>query len=257
MNRRADLRGTGGTPQVPRPAAVDLRWLRLSGLPRGWRPDETGLALLDQDERRRAEALRRPADRLRFVAAHLGKRTLLGRFLGVGPAEVDLFREPCPLCGQPHGRPAVRQPEDSAQALYFSMAHSGDLVLYGFAAVRIGVDVEAAHHGVRDIASLLHPRERRDLARLPPGAVPGALLRCWVRKEACLKGTGAGIGGGVAEPYVGVAGLPVAPPGWALADLDTEPGYAAAVAVAQPQAVVHARGFTLQAALPAMFQSAS
>ncbi|MEU7053747.1 hypothetical protein AB0A67_36435, partial [Streptomyces eurythermus] len=70
-------------------------------------PDAALLGVLDPVERRRAAALRRPADRALYVAAHGTLRRLLGDRLGLPPAEVALTRLPCPGCGGPHGRPAV------------------------------------------------------------------------------------------------------------------------------------------------------
>ncbi|KAB1664258.1 hypothetical protein [Pseudoclavibacter sp. CFCC 13611] len=62
-------------------------------------------ALLDADERRRADLLRSPARRGLFVAAHARLRREVGARLDCSAAEVPLARMPCSRCGSSaHGR---------------------------------------------------------------------------------------------------------------------------------------------------------
>jgi 4'-phosphopantetheinyl transferase len=57
----------------------------------------------------------------------------------------------------------------------------------------------------------------------------------WTRKEAYLKGLGIGLGRDLRLDHVGASARgPRQVPGWAIADVAVEPGYAAAVAVAVP-----------------------
>ena len=65
----------------------------------------------------------------------------------------------------------------------------------------------------------------------PESARPAAFARCWTRKEAYLKGTGAGLGENLAVTYVGTGGQPAAPDGWTLSDVPVPAGYAGASAV--------------------------
>ncbi|NSC24625.1 4'-phosphopantetheinyl transferase superfamily protein [Streptomyces albus subsp. chlorinus] len=186
------------------------------------------LAPLSDEERDRAARFVRPVDRDRYLVAHLALRRELGALLGLDPARVRFTRADCPVCGEPHGRPSV--PGDP---VHFSLSHAGDVVLLGFAAVPIGVDVER-HPSVTtatETARALHPREREELAAVPPDGLPAAFARCWTRKEAYLKGTGAGFGEDPAVTYVGALDRPGRPPGWRLADLAAPPGYAAASAL--------------------------
>ncbi|WP_431684181.1 4'-phosphopantetheinyl transferase family protein [Kitasatospora sp. KL5] len=192
--------------------------------------------MLDTEERRRAAALQRPVDRSRYVAAHLGLRTLLGSYLGLHPGEVVLRREPCPLCGGPHGRPATT----ADPALHFSMSHTGDMVLYGIAGTPVGMDIEATAtpQVVAEVTPHLHPNEQAEIHLLPPGERPAAFTRCWTRKEAYLKGTGTGLA--VAPDSVHLGTRPAhgphhtipAPPGWTVIDLDLGDNHHAAAAVA-------------------------
>ncbi|MFE2142890.1 4'-phosphopantetheinyl transferase family protein [Streptomyces sp. NPDC059456] len=189
---------------------------------------EDALPVLDADERDRAGRLLRAADRHRYLASHVGLRVLLGGYLGTAPQEVSLVREDCPCCGAPHGRPAV-----AGGAVQFSLSHSDDLAYLAFAAVPVGVDVEAlpSTSAVADVMNALHPAETAELAALPAERRPQALARLWSRKEAYFKGTGTGLAEGLAEPYVGSGPGPAAVPGWDLRDLPAPPAYAAALAL--------------------------
>nr|WP_037681089.1 4'-phosphopantetheinyl transferase superfamily protein [Streptomyces albus] len=189
---------------------------------------EAERAVLDEEERRRADAFLRPADRDRYQVAHLALRRLLGGYLATEAASVELAREPCPGCGGPHGRPAV-----PGSPLHFSLSHAGDLVLLAFAPVPVGADVEElpAQRTVAQVSPALHPDERAELAALPAARRPAAFARCWTRKEAYLKGTGSGLSEDLAATYVGAGPAPARLTGWVLADIPAVPGYAAACAV--------------------------
>ncbi|MGW6054717.1 4'-phosphopantetheinyl transferase family protein [Streptomyces sp. NPDC055189] len=196
------------------------------------RPAPLDVSLLDAQERRRAAALRRPADQELYAAAHSALRRHLGDCLSVDPAAVELVRLPCPLCGDPHGRPAVA----GGAGPHFSLSHTDGLALLAFADDRpVGADVEKLPSAdvLADVATSLHPREQEELAELPAAERPLAFARCWTRKEAVLKGTGEGLaGGGMASLLVGTGPAPLGVPGWTVRDVVVPEGYAAAVATA-------------------------
>src|SRR5436309_10033452 len=98
--------GRGGYPDLvaelagrdPRPdGAADVWWAR--------RQDASGrlAALLDETERRRWAAYRRPEDRDRFLAGCALAKAALARYTGQRPADVR-FDRTCGQCGQPHGK---------------------------------------------------------------------------------------------------------------------------------------------------------
>lgn len=186
------------------------------------------MRVLSEEERGRAAAFLRDADRDRYLVAHLALRRELGARLGTGPAEVELTRARCPVCGGPHGRPSV-----AGDPLHFSLSHAGDFVLLAFAQVAVGVDVEVRPGAstTAETSGALHPREREELAALPVEERPAAFARCWTRKEAYLKGTGTGLGEDPSVTYVSTLAAPASPPGWHLADLPVPPGHAAARAL--------------------------
>ncbi|MGW0905929.1 4'-phosphopantetheinyl transferase family protein [Streptomyces sp. NPDC002853] len=199
------------------------------------RPAPLDVSLLDAEERRRAAALRRPADRELYAAAHTALRRRLGAYLGIDPAAVELVRLPCPLCGAPHGRPAVA----GGSGPHFSLSHTDGLALLAFADRPVGADVERLPSAstVTDVAASLHPQEQRELAQLPPADRPLAFTRCWTRKEACLKGTGEGLAaGGMTSLLAGTGTTPLEVQGWTIRDVPAPDGYAAAVATAESPA---------------------
>ncbi|MER7758288.1 4'-phosphopantetheinyl transferase superfamily protein [Streptomyces sp. NPDC097619] len=222
------------TGSLPVGGSVELWRLDTDRRAVGGHPVDT--ALLDDEERARAGRFVRPRDRQRYLAAHVGLRVLLGGYLRLPPEDVVLVREDCPGCGGPHGRPTLGGP--GAGRLYFSLSHSADVALMAFSGVRVGVDIEAVPGAsvVTDLINTLHPRETAELMALPEAERPGGLGRVWSRKEACLKGTGAGIGAGLVEPYVGAGPAPAGTPGWTVRDVPAPPGFAAALAVAAPAA---------------------
>ncbi|WP_442807094.1 4'-phosphopantetheinyl transferase family protein [Streptomyces sp. NBC_01294] len=216
------------------------RWAA-SGLERVWQqrvseylPEAARHAsVLDAAEHARLAAFRTTADRDRYLVAHVAVRRLLGERLGVAPSAVRLTREPCTGCGGPHGRPAVA----GATGVHFSLSHAGDLVAVAVAVVPVGVDVEEVPWPqvvARTAPTALHPGELAELAALPVAARPAAFARCWTRKEAYLKGTGAGLNTAPATVRAGAGPRPARIPGWRVTDVATLPGYAAAVATREP-----------------------
>ncbi|MFB8775917.1 4'-phosphopantetheinyl transferase family protein [Streptomyces broussonetiae] len=226
LRPRLLVRGPGLTP--PELTRGPLLWLV--------RPPQDGLpadtSVLDAGERQRAAALRRPAERALYVAAHTALRRVLGAYAGLPAAAVPLTRLPCPGCGGPHGRPALAGPHGAG--VHFSLARTEGLALIGLAAGPIGVDLERVP-GPRlaaDAARSLHPRERAELAGLPGVDRPAAFARCWTRKEALVKATGDGLSGAVLrDRYLGTDGRPGGQPGWTVVDVAVPVGWAAACVV--------------------------
>ncbi|GAA2504699.1 4'-phosphopantetheinyl transferase superfamily protein [Actinocorallia cavernae] len=209
---------------LPEPGAAPHLWLVRTD---GYAPGAAGVALLSPAEARRRAAFGGDIERHRYTVAHVVLRRLLGGYLRQAPAKVPISPLPCASCGAPGGRPGL-----PGSTLHFSLSHCADLALFAFARGPVGVDVEALpERGTVDgVLARLHPEERAELAALPPGGRERAFVRCWTRKEAYLKGTGAGLAHGLGQPYTGSRGIPASVPGWRLADVEVDPGYGAAVA---------------------------
>jgi 4'-phosphopantetheinyl transferase len=187
------------------------------------------LSELDAVEHERAASFVRPVDRVTYSSAHIALRRLLGGYLGTAPQDVPFVREPCPGCGEPHGRPAVAHP---APPVHFSLSHCRGLAMVGVAPVPLGVDVELRPRPetVDTCLPALHPGERRELSAVPLEARLELFGRVWTRKEAYLKGLGTGLGRAPHKDYLG-ADPSRRPAGWTVLDVPGGPFRHAAVAV--------------------------
>src|SRR5215210_3353786 len=165
-----------GTDEVRVAEAPELRFFPLTG----GEPGEEDLALLDEEEQRRAARLRSRADRACYVAAHAFLRRLVGERLGVAPQGVTVVREPCPCCGAPRGRPAVG---GSTGPLHFSLSRSGEWALIAIAREPVGVDIEALPppETVAEVSGVLHPSERAEIVSAPADVRAEVFARIWTR----------------------------------------------------------------------------
>jgi len=137
-------------------------------------------------ERSRADRFVFAADRTRFLAARGALRRLLGQYLGLQPNRVHL------VVG-PRGKPALAE----AAGLHFNLSHCKDeaLIAISFAG-EVGVDIELMRPlpDALDLARrFFAPDEVAALECAEPSRSADEFLRCWTRKEACLKATGLGL----------------------------------------------------------------
>jgi 4'-phosphopantetheinyl transferase len=194
--------------------------------------EEVGVdpSVLDDDERRRAEALETPELQHRYLLTHAAMRHLLGQALGLPPEDVRIARDACPRCGAHGGRPVLAEPTGP---LHFSISSSKHLVLIGLASAAVGVDVEAVPslRAVSEASELLHPAEREELLAMAPEVRRPTFTRLWSRKEAYLKGIGVGMAHGHAGEYLGTRPEAATPEGWTLLDVPVPPGFAASAAL--------------------------
>jgi 4'-phosphopantetheinyl transferase len=211
-------------------------------------------ALLDESERRRWTAYRRPEDRERFLVGCTLAKAALARYTGRSPADVR-FDRTCAACGEPHGKPAI-----VGGGPGHSVAHSGDLIAVAVAGAQVGVDVEQAE-GRRHLLGgdgdpealarlVLSGAEQAALAAVPAGDRARAFLVAWTRKEAVTKATGDGmraafsevvVAAGAGPPRVTAWPYPRSPRDVSLLDLDAADGYVAALAVIGRCEAVRAR----------------
>ena len=143
---------------------------------------------LSEEERARAERLRRPEHRLRFSAVRGTVRTILSRYLDVDPLEV-------PIVYGPQGKPHVSPRAESE--IRFNVSHSGALAAVAVTLHdEVGVDVELRVPRPRLPAladAMLAPPERAWFERLSGGERTRAFFDLWSAKEACSKLIGRGL----------------------------------------------------------------
>lgn len=169
-----------------------------------WRADlrtvtDGVLESLSPSERERAGRFPHATDGLRWARARGVLRALLGRYLDVEPATIELRVD---RQGKPKLAPRFRGARPS-----FSVSHSGPLALYAFTeAEAVGADVETARkrsiYSVAIATRAFGAKEGRRLAGLEQAERERQFLRAWTRREAALKCRGIGIVG-VAEAQGG------------------------------------------------------
>ncbi len=208
--------------------------------------------LLSGDELERADRFHFDRDRLRYIAARVLLRTLLGRYLDCGPTSIrfDYGR---------HGKPALVSPSAQIE-LFFNLSHTHDFAIYAVTALGpIGVDVERvrADFPIEEIIpQFCLPSEADALRRLPAPLRNERALALWTRKEAYCKAQGlglsldprridalSGIEDGASVFHLSVDG--VIDRTLSVQDLGVSPGYIATLAVFGRPSEVTVRPLTL------------
>ena len=207
------------------------------------RPDPADLAVLDADERRRAERCAEPAAAGHYVAARAGVRRAMAAALGTEPGALRWGRRSCPGCGSAaHGPPRLTRPDRAD--LGVSVSRSGPWWLLAVASGGpVGVDIETSDGtgvGAAVLRRCFSEAERAALTGLSPTDHAALALRGWVRKEAVAKAWGLGTAAELRAVEVLAGRWPagarhgtVPGPGgepWSVADLPLSPGLAGALA---------------------------
>ena len=137
------------------------------------------IQLMSEERRRRAEAMRFEADRLRTAAGEMLARQMLARRLNCTPSQV-------PLCWNEAGKPEV-----PGTGLYVSISHSGAYAVCGVDNCPIGVDVETVRNvDGKFMARVCNNQELSYILR--GGDVQQRFWELWTAKEAIFKLTGHG-----------------------------------------------------------------
>ena len=132
-------------------------------------PDSGGLPAAERD---RAARLLSEGARRRWVAARWALRGVLGRYLELEPAAIEL------RLGS-HGKPMLAAPD---APLRFNLSHSGELALIAVAGEReVGIDVQLV------------------------GAKPAEFYADWTRREAVAKCNASGLWAPLPDEPVAVA----------------------------------------------------
>lgn len=194
--------------------------------------------LLSQTERSRSEAFAHQSDQERFVIAHGVLRILIGRYLNVAPANLK-FAE-------------VARKKPCLEAIYadsglqFNLSHSHGYVLLAFTYNRqVGIDIEYMR-SLPDLEKIANKtfslQENKEIKKLKPEERIAAFYRCWTRKEAFVKALGEGLYYPLDRFSVSIFPeesncllqideRPAETSHWTILNLETDPEYAAALAV--------------------------
>ncbi len=215
------MTGIASLPFLARPALDEVHL---------WQGDLTDLGdlvtleCLSAAENQRLQGIRHAASARRFRLARSGLRVVLGGYLGIPPAAVEIAL-------RDRGKPFV--PDSPLQ---FNISHAGDRVWIVLAWDRaVGVDLEQERP--LEVLALarrfFHASEADYLSTLDESSRRTAFFRFWAVKEAYLKATGEGLTGlesAVLSDWDPPALLRI--PGWIALGVPAPPGWAGAVAVA-------------------------
>jgi len=141
-------------------------------------------ALLNDEERARADRFRFAKHARRFTVARAFLRTALGDTLGRSAESIVLELSE-------NGKPFLAGGE-----LQFNLSHSHELAVMAIAETRVGVDVEHVRpmpDASRLAERFFAPDEASGLRRVAEDDRDHAFFRIWTAKEAYLKARGAGI----------------------------------------------------------------
>ncbi|CAN7434243.1 4'-phosphopantetheinyl transferase family protein [Bosea sp. LjRoot237] len=190
--------------------------------------------ILSDAERDRADRFHDAKARIAFIVARNWLRRVLALYTPVPPPQLR-FGETA------FGKPFLANDGDGSR-LAFNLSHSGELAIVAVAdGISVGVDIERIRPISADLlAGCLAPRELAILSALAPTLRQESFIRCWTRKEACLKAIGIGLNGSPAsfevsfDPFgarlLTVGSDPIEAELWQLADLEPAPGYCGTLA---------------------------
>jgi 4'-phosphopantetheinyl transferase len=202
-------------------------------------------ALLAPDERRRAEKYYRAVDRDRFIVARGVLRKIISVYLSISAGALQFaYNE--------YGKPTIAGHQNDRN-LNFNLSHSNNLVLYAFRLEGgLGIDIEYIREDFAtfEIAEHFFAKDEVDALRsLPVDQRVKAFFNCWSRKESYIKALGLGVSfpldrftvslaPGDAPALLKVEDDDREPDRWKMYELLPGDGYAAAVIVENPQAVL-------------------
>lgn len=204
------------------------------------RPDDeveaACLAVLDDEERRRAERFKVARPRRQFVITRAALRLLLAARLGRPPHALT-------FAAGPHGKPVLVA--DGPAPLSFNVSHSGERALVAIGPRALGVDIEDLERdGNLDLVAkgVFTAAEQAALQSRSGAGRVALFFRLWTVKEALIKARGCGFAYPparfeVPEPLRADASEATftfpgeTAPVWRITDLSAD-GYAAALAQA-------------------------
>lgn len=194
-------------------------------------------SVLNRGEQERMERLLTPAKQIDFALGRGFLRWVLAAYTGEPPENLSLLTGP------------GGKPELSGHRAAFNLSHSGAYFLIAASGRgEVGVDIQEIYpisNPARLAARYFSNEENRRLAETPSDEFRKAFFRCWVRKEAYLKGRGTGLKGPIRQ--VSIVRRPdqehyqvihhLRDPdlsSWTVADLKAPPGCCAAAALSGP-----------------------
>ena len=190
------------------------------------------ISLLSEAEKIKADRFKFPQHQRRYQAVHGILRIILGRYLNLDPTQLNFTQSD-------RGKPYLTD-DCNPLNLQFNLSHSENMAIVGISRDRrIGVDLEKMRS--MENAEQLAQRffcasEYYLLTQAIPEERDQLFFQLWTAKEAYLKATGEGIGGGLNQVKIALNPLRfINLPNWYLQSFEFNPddelNYWAAIAV--------------------------
>ncbi|ELR97510.1 4'-phosphopantetheinyl transferase superfamily protein [Gloeocapsa sp. PCC 73106] len=194
--------------------------------------------LLNPVERKKAADFQFERHRNAFITGRGYLRIILSRYLQLKPQEIEFNYTP-------KGKPYLAH-QFLESNLQFNLSHSHELILYALTLDKpIGIDLEYLRpfpEAEKIAQRFFSPREAAFISNCPDSLKSPAFFQGWTSKEAVLKATGEGIGGGLEKIEVeldpsqeakllSLDGDTQAAQNWFLTKIQTSPEYMATVAI--------------------------
>lgn len=192
-------------------------------------------SILAVDERARADRLKIPLVRARFIAGRVRLRQLLSQYTNTSPGSLTFSYN------------TAGKPDLQGSPLHFNLTHSDDLALLAVAHQPVGIDLEQfrplAGFGYL-VNTALNQAERTAFNQLPEDRKNFTFFRLWTSKEAVMKALGGGfklaqqINFDLTDAeHPQLISLPEdTPSAWLLAQIPVSPTHTATLAVRQSPA---------------------
>lgn len=149
--------------------------------------------ILSQEELTKAFKFKFEKHQNRFIITRANLRLILSKYINIKPENIEFIYSE-------KGKPSLAQNYNNV-GIEFNLSHSGELALYAVTKdKKIGIDVEKIRTNcdVESIAKRFFcESEYQFISRLPEKEKEKAFYQLWTGKEAYLKATGEGLGGGL------------------------------------------------------------
>jgi 4'-phosphopantetheinyl transferase len=193
--------------------------------------------ILSEDELTRAKKFHFEHHQHRFIITRANLRFILSKYLKITAQEIEFIYSE-------KGKPSLVK-TCNQEGIEFNLSHTDNLALYAFTKnQKIGVDLEKIKDNC-DIENLAKRfftnNEYQVISNLERKQQPQAFFQAWTSKEAYLKATGEGLGGGLENieinlhsqerELVRIEGNKQLVENWTLEKIDINDDYIATLAV--------------------------
>ncbi|YAI81660.1 MAG: 4'-phosphopantetheinyl transferase family protein [cyanobacterium endosymbiont of Rhopalodia sterrenbergii] len=166
-------------------------------------------AILDQEERIKAEKFSFKEHQRRFIVARGTLKTILSRYLNIPASKIGFTYS---SRGKPRLTNKLGGNKLGGNKLQFNLSHSYELAIYGVTCNNvIGVDLEYIRpmSGAKKLAKRFFcSQEYNHISLLTSPELEKTFFKLWTAKEAYLKATGEGISGGLDQVEVSLDSFP-------------------------------------------------